>query len=170
MRRVRDRPDLDEPVYRFASTWSVAAPADRCWTLLESALDGRRLEWWPHVRLRRVPAPATGQDRAGLLHPGDEIVMRVRSPLGYALASRLTVTSVDRRAITAASTGDLEGEGSVRLSGDRDGTRIAWTWDVTPRRRWMLVAEPVLRPLFTCAHNVVMRGGERGLRRACENR
>ena len=170
MRRARDRPHLDEPVYRFASTWAVAAPADRCWDLLESALDGRRLDWWPQVRLRRMPVPATGHGRARLLHPGDEIVMRVRSPLGYALSSRLTVTSVDRRAITAASTGDLEGEGSVRLSGEGDGTRIAWTWNVTPRRPWMRVAGPVLRPLFTRAHDAVMRRGERGLRRACETR
>ena len=123
--------------------------------MLERALrPGRSL--WPGVS---VPDPPER------IEPGALLTFRVRSRLGYVLRMRLRITDVQSGIrIAAASTGDLEGHGSIELQpeGPSD-TLITIRWQVATRRPWMNRTARVLRPVFEAAHARVMRDGERGL-------
>ncbi|RKS89464.1 hypothetical protein DEU37_1778 [Microbacterium sp. AG790] len=144
--------------YAFTSHWLVPASADECWRLCERSLTTGVVAWWPAVRVEPQPHPPT---------PGDVVRLQVRSPWGYRLRVALTITAATPpRLLAAASTGDLAGRGSLRLTpeGGAAGarTRLTWVWEVALVRRWMRVASPVLRPAFAAAHAIVMRRGERG--------
>jgi hypothetical protein len=80
----------------------------------------------------------------------------------------LTLTDVGPRRIAATGSGDLAGTGTVEVRSDAASTALVIRWDVVTRRRWMNATAPVLRPAFAFAHALVMRAGERGLRRALE--
>jgi hypothetical protein len=144
--------------YSFRTRWIVPAAPERCWAELERTVTGASGSWWPGLRIVR-PAAA--------LRPGAALRIAVRSPLGYGLRCDLRVTDlVPGRSLTADSTGDLSGRGRIRVDPDAAGSRIRFEWDVSPRRAWMRALSPVLRPVFSAAHGLVMRAGERGLRRA----
>lgn len=112
--------------------------------------------WWPGVDVvSAADLPAAGADYG----------IRVRSPLGYHLRVRLRITEfTPPRGLAAASTGDLVGEGRVRLQPTPAGTVARIEWTVAVQRGWMRRAAPVLRPVFVLAHAVVMWRGERAAR------
>jgi len=145
---------MDAP-YAFESRWDVPAAPAQCWPLLERALQPGP-SWWPGVT---VPDPP---DR---IEPGALLTFRVRSRLGYVLRMRLRITEVRSGVrIAAASTGDLEGRGSIDVApGEAGRTLITIRWQVVTRRRWMNATARVLRPVFVAAHGRVMRDGERAL-------
>lgn len=155
--------------YRFTSRWNVPQSPDRCAELLAEALDaGGSLSWWRGVDIAREPdagAPPHPTRPHGAVVPGDRLIMRVRSPLGYRLTVHLTVTEADLpRLLVAAGTGDLRGRGSVEIDPADGGSQVTWRWQVTPARPWMRAIGIILRPAFAAAHAAVMRRGERGLR------
>jgi hypothetical protein len=148
-------------VFRFVSTWTTTLPPEKCWPLLERSLRDGRIVWWPQVELR------TGGEAAHRgIATGDPLRMRVRSPLGYRLDVLLRLTEVvPPHRLSAASTGDLEGEGSLDIRSTAGGAELVWTWTVAPRRPWMRATGRALRPVFSAAHTAVMHRGERGFRR-----
>lgn len=153
--------------YRFVSTWATHVPPERCWSILERSLRDGRIAWWPQVEIHGVGI--RGADGGGTVRvePDEPLRMRVRSPLGYALEVELRLTEVEApRRLAARSRGDLDGGGTLDIHRTEDGSDLVWTWTVTPRRRWMRVTGPLLRPAFAAAHTAVMRRGERGFRRA----
>lgn len=147
--------------YSFTTHWSVPASPERCWAALDDVVRGRAT-WWRRIRVECMTA-----DPGAAVSVGDGLELVVRSGIGYRLRLRLRVTAISPGvSITADSTGDLRGAGSVRLRRDGGGTRIVIRWDVVTTRRWMNAAAPVLRPVFTAAHDRVMARGERALRAA----
>ncbi|MCD1267436.1 hypothetical protein B5M43_001020 [Microbacterium sp. MEC084] len=143
--------------YSFRTTWRVDAAPQRVWRELERAIAGESDGWWPGFRVESPGAPA----------PGGVIGVVVRAPFGYRLRFSLRITDiVPARRLEAASGGDLDGRGSVEVGPRGGGSEIRFAWDVAVRRRWMRVTGSVLRPVFALAHGMVMRAGERGLRRA----
>src|SRR6187402_3474933 len=102
--------------YSFVSRWQVPAPPQRCWTEIERTLrPGAGPTCWRGVEVAQAPAR---------LAVGESLELSVRSPLGYRLHPRLTITDLmPGRAIEVASTGDLSGTGRVDLAGDSGGTR-----------------------------------------------
>lgn len=148
--------------YSFRTRWRIEAPADRCWREIVAVATGGSGAWW---RRLRVTEPTSR------LEPGARIAAVVRAPFGYALRFALRITAVEAgHAVDADSRGDLHGRGRVEVHERGAGSEIRFAWDVTVRRRWMAVASPLLRPVFAAGHAVVMRAGERGLRRALEGR
>jgi hypothetical protein len=147
-----------DAAYAFESRWDVPAPPERCWLMLERALRPEG-SWWPGVSVPDPPAR---------LSPGEPLTFRVRSPVGYVLRMRLRLTEVQPGIrIAAASTGDLDGTGSIEVARTTtDGSRVTIRWEVRTRRRWMNVTARVLRPVFVAAHDRVMRTGEKALRTA----
>ncbi|WP_203138379.1 hypothetical protein [Microbacterium sp. JZ31] len=144
--------------YSFESRWAVPAPPGRCWREIERTVTGASGAWWPGVRVER-PASA--------LTPGASVVLAVRAPLGYRLRCTLRITAIESdSSLDADSSGDLVGHGAIRIRPTGDGSAIEIRWDVTVQRAWMRMLSPVLRPVFAAAHGMVMRMGERGLRRA----
>jgi hypothetical protein len=145
--------------YAFTSRWRIPATPEACWTVTERMLRPGGASWWPGVRVAEAPIA---------LAPGEELTLVVQTPLGYRLRIRLTLGEVSRpHRLVARSAGDLAGEGAVTLAAvGAAGTIVDVRWEVATHRRWMNATAPVLRPAFVLAHAVVMRAGERGLRRA----
>lgn len=149
---------MREHRYVFESCWSVPASPQRCWAAIERMLTPGGASWWPGISVSEFP---------GRLAAGEELALAVRSPFGYRLRVRLRLDDVvPVRRATAASTGDLVGTGLVEVDADGAGSRIVVRWDVQTRTPWMNRSAGVLRPVFVLAHSLVMRAGERGLRRA----
>lgn len=143
--------------YSFRTRWIVEASPERCWREVAAVATGRSGGWW---RSLRVTVPAER------VEPGAELHAHVRAPFGYALRFALRVTAVGPgRTLDAVSLGDLEGRGRVEVHALGSGSELRFEWDVTARRPWMITAGPVLRPVFALGHRIVMRAGERGLRR-----
>jgi len=144
-------------VYSFRTIWRVDASPEHVWAEIERVMAGESAGWWPAFRVER-PAP---------LERGAALGVVVRAPFGYRLRIVLTLTDVEpRRSIAARSAGDLEGGGGIEITPEGGGSAMRFVWDVAVRKRWMRVASPILRPVFALAHGLVMRAGERGLRRA----
>jgi hypothetical protein len=84
--------------------------------------------------------------------------------LGYSLSFVADVVrSEPPRVGEARVSGQLDGTGRWELGEDAGGTRLTWTWQVTPRVRWLRLLSPLARPLFSWAHADLMRRGRRGL-------
>lgn len=143
-------------MYAFRTTWRVDAPPDRVWAAVEDAAAGRS-RWWQAFRIEDPAA----------LESGARIEAVVRAPVGYRLRIGLTIADVvPGRLITARSSGDLLGDGRLEIAPRGSGSVLRFHWDVAIRKPWMRAASPILRPVFRAAHALVMRAGERGLRRA----
>lgn len=145
--------------YVLTSRWRIPATPEECWAATERMLRPGGRSWWPGVRVPAAPAR---------LAAGEELALVVRSPIGYRLRIRVTLTeALPARRLAARSTGDLAGTGSVDLVAvDAARTILRIRWEVATRRAWMNATAFLLRPAFVLAHAVVMRAGERGMRRA----
>lgn len=149
--------------YSFASTWSIDASVDACAAafaeMFTSSDERPSKAWWPGVRVERAPVH---------IAVGEQVLLSVRSPLGYRLRVDLTVTAWQPgRAIAARSVGDLSGHGSITLRARAaDAASVTILWNVETERTWMTKTSFLLRPAFSAAHGWVMRAGARGLREA----
>ncbi|MFI6209736.1 SRPBCC family protein [Streptomyces sp. NPDC051041] len=147
---------MDWTHYRFRSLWTLPAPPDAVYDVLQRPEDYPR--WWPQVREVTRLDDTTG-------------AVRIRSFLPY----DMTFTARGTRRDPVA--GVLE----IALSGDIEGSA---RWTVTPRGTGSLarydqvvdVAKPLLRrfavpgrPLFRANHRLMMRAGRRGLARHLEH-
>ncbi len=136
----------------------MTAPIESVW---EAIFHSERWpEWWQ------------GLERVDELVPGDTnrvgCVRRFswKGRLPYRLVVDLRVIRVEPPvALESVANGELEGRGLWSLTRSAQGTTIRYDWNVRTTKRWMNLAAPMARPLFTWNHNVVMRGGEEGLRR-----
>lgn len=133
-----------------------------CWGFLTSP--GQRwLDWWPRLHSIAV-------DRAnGLVGSSARCVWR--SPFGYRLRMDLQLVDViPEKQVDLSVRGDVDGTAVVQFTRAGSDTRIDVEWRVATTLPWMNLAAPVLRPVFTWGHRVVMRGGEEGLNRILATR
>ncbi|WP_216844077.1 hypothetical protein [Phytoactinopolyspora alkaliphila] len=135
--------------------WRVRAPLDVCWGFLTSP--GQRwLDWWPWLESIDV------RRSDGLVGSTAHCVWK--SPVGFRLSMTVRLNDADpSRRVDLVVTGDVAGTAVVRFCEAGDGTRIDVAWQVTTERAWMNVTGPLLWPVFTWGHRVVMNAGERGL-------
>lgn len=98
-------------MFELESVWHPSAPVARVWPVLA---DPRFTwpDWWPGLTAA-ASGPVVGPD--GLAAPGTWARLRVRSPLGYALAFRLDLVEV-----TPPSDG-ATGRARLNVSGDLTG-------------------------------------------------
>jgi hypothetical protein len=140
--------------YAFVTRWSVDASPERCWVELRRMLLSDSAGWWPGLEV---------VERPRRIAVGEELTLAVRSPLGYRLRVRLTITRVEHGTrIGAESAGDLRGAGRVEVEPDGERATVTFHWNVSTEKAWMNATAPVLRPLFERAHRHVMAVGERG--------
>ncbi|MCC9306438.1 SRPBCC family protein [Kitasatospora sp. RB6PN24] len=144
---------MDSNRYRLVSVWQLPAPRHGVYQALRDVPEYPL--WWPQVReVRRL------DDRTGRL--------RIRSALPY----QLLVTVRERRQDEAAGVLEAELAGDLvgwsRWTVDPDGpaaSRAVFEQEVRPGKplmRWLALPG---RPLFLANHALMMRAGERGLRR-----
>ncbi|MBA3743023.1 SRPBCC family protein [Sporichthya sp.] len=139
--------------YVFRSHWLVPAPVPIVFDAL-AKLD-EYPHWWRQVRSTRAIDEQTCE-------------IEVRSSLPYSLFMTAHHSRRDPEAgvLEARLTGDLEGHSRWTLapSPDGTGTSLHFGEEVEVRRR-LLRTLSFARPAFRVNHAVMMRAGERGLRR-----
>ncbi|WP_394942260.1 hypothetical protein [Psychromicrobium sp. YIM B11713] len=152
-----------ERPYDFQTLWRLPASKERCW---QELLERRSWQhWWPAlsgVSIKSRP-----------LLEGEELELKVRSPLGYQLRLQLRILRVTpQRFLAVTATGDLEGRGEAIFQDD-PGTQDPGTpqsstlqinWLVRTTKPWMNFFAPVLAPLYRWAHRRVLQDGERRFR------
>lgn len=138
--------------YRFRSEWEFDAPRSRVFEVLRKGESYER--WWPQVK------------RSARLSDGSyELV--ARSFLPYELRMVLTESVIDEGAgvLEANLDGDLEGFSRWTLRERENKTIATFEEEVVTHKRLLNLLAPVARPVLRYNHTVMMRHGERGLRR-----
>ena len=161
-------------LYILPSCWLLDAGPEEIWAVVASS-DMSWPRWWPGCTLEDLSTSSGGPVPAAAEGPGGDALLlsatarlQFRAALGYRLAITVRPTRAEfPEIIEFDAGGDLAGCGRIRLEpGPREGlTRMLIDWRVTPTRRWMRLLTPVARPAFTAAHGLLMRRGEKGLRR-----
>ena len=135
--------------YVFHSEWRLAAAPDVVYSTL------RDLEnypsWWSQVRAVQQMSEAVGEVRCRSLLPYDLVFVVTRE-----------IEDPVARVLQARQTGDLEG--TTRWVIRPDGTAV-FDEDVVVRKPLLRAAGRIARPLMRFNHHLMMREGERGLRR-----
>jgi hypothetical protein len=138
--------------YVFHSEWQLPAAPDEVYAALRDVASYP--QWWPQVRSVRQLDETRGELRCRSLLPYDlvfEIDREVEDPGARVLAAR--------------QTGDLEGTSRWTIAAAADGTVAAFDEDVVVRKALVRRAGLIARPVLRFNHDLMMRDGERGLRR-----
>jgi hypothetical protein len=138
--------------YRFSNVWPGRADAGE---VLKALVDvGSYPSWWTDVReVRQVDE--------------DSGYARCRAVLPYALNLRLRRVEEDPEngRLRGDIGGDLVGGVGAVVSGHGEWTVVRISQEVTLAKEPLSWFEPLLRPVLRANHAVMMRRGQRGLRR-----
>jgi hypothetical protein len=138
--------------YVFHSEWHLPAPPDAVYAALRDVASYPT--WWPQVRGVRQLDETRGK-------------LRCRSLLPYDLVFEIDrdVEDPDARVLAARQTGDLEGTSRWTIAAADSGSVAAFDEDVVVRKALVRRAGLIARPVLRFNHDLMMRDGERGLRR-----
>ena len=140
------------PPYRFRTVWRLDHPA---LTVFDALADVEHYpQWWPQVRRGRRIDATSGE-------------LTCRSLLPYDLTFVLHRAVEDRNALIlrARMAGDLSGTSQWTVRAVNGGCEAVFDEDVTVGRGALRVAGRLARPALVLNHDLMMRAGERGLRR-----
>ncbi|WP_035841907.1 SRPBCC family protein [Kitasatospora azatica] len=144
-------PDFNH--YHLVSSWRLPAPPAAVYHALREVEEYPR--WWPQVRQVERLDDSSGR-------------VRIRSVLPYELVLIARERRQDEAAgvLEAELTGDLAGWSRWTVSPDGPGaSRAVFEEEVRPGKPLMRRLALPGRPLFLVNHALMMRAGERGLRR-----
>ena len=138
--------------YVFHSTWHIAASPEEVYDALRDVASYPT--WWPQVRSIRQLDETSGE-------------LSCRSLLPYELTFVVRREIEDRaaRILQAHQTGDLEGTSRWTVTANGAGSVAAFDEDVVVRNALVRRAGLIARPILRVNHDLMMREGERGLRR-----
>lgn len=71
--------------------------------------------------------------------------------------------------IEGEASGELDGAGRWTIRDEDGQTYIRYDWIVRVTKPWMKVFAPILRPVFTWNHHIVMGWGLDGIKRELEH-
>lgn len=143
--------------YRFHSVWHVdARPADVYEVLSDIA---NYPVWWPEVREATKIDDETGEIRCRSFLPFD-LVVQVRHSIRNQQAGLLRATL----------SGDLEGYASWEMTGRDGGTDLVFDQEVVVNKALLRRLVLIARPFFHGNHDLMMRGGLKGLKQVLEAR
>lgn len=144
--------------YEFVTVWRIDAPREMVWDAIYHSECWP--DWWPGaesvIELEKGNCGGIGNLR--------------RYCWKGALPYRLTFDIRTRflkegERIEGIAAGDVEGSGLWSFSGRDDKTIVRYEWRVRTTKRWMILLEPVARPLFRWNHDKIMAWGASGLAR-----
>jgi hypothetical protein len=141
--------------YVFRSEWQLAVSADAVYSALRDVAGYPA--WWPQVRSVRQLDDETGEVRCRSLLPYDLV-----------FAIRRDVEDPAALVLRAHQTGDLEGWSQWSITAAAGGAIVVFDEDVVVRKPLVRRAGLLARPALRFNHAVMMRDGERGLRRHLE--
>ncbi|WP_437773469.1 hypothetical protein [Arthrobacter sp. KNU40] len=156
-------------LFDLSSTWHFAAAPEAVWAIIAD-VDMSWPKWWPDCSfaaplVRTEPDSNSQED----ILKATTSYLNFKASLGYTLTISIHPTKVVTPSeIEFDAGGHLEGTGKVTLTPETNGTktRMDIEWKVRPTKHWMNLLTPIAAPAFTAAHTLMMRRGEKGLRRA----
>ena len=144
--------------FELVTCWHLPASPEAIWAQLTHPEDWP--QWWRGVV---AVLPLECGDAAGL---GACYRMSWRGALPYRVEFEMRTVRIERpRLIEGVARGGLEGVGRWTLEPYGAVTAVRYDWRVEAARPWMRALAPILRPLFTWNHGVIMRWGCEGLTR-----
>ena len=143
--------------YRFRNVWHVhACPADVYAVLSDIANYPR---WWPEVRKATKIDDESGELRCRSFLPFD-LVVQVKHSIRNQQAGLLRATL----------SGDLEGYASWEIIGRDGGTDLVFDQEVVVNKALLRRLVLIAKPFFRGNHDVMMRGGLKGLKQVLEEK
>ncbi|WP_434440814.1 SRPBCC family protein [Lentzea sp. E54] len=141
--------------YHFRSVWHVdASPADVYEVLSDIA---NYPLWWNEVRKATKIDDETGELRCRSFLPFD-LVVQVKHSIRNQQAGLLRATL----------SGDLEGYASWEITGRDGGTDLMFDQEVVVNKALLRRLVLIAKPFFRGNHDLMMRGGFKGLKQALE--
>lgn len=158
--------------FDLSSTWHLPATPEEVWAIIAD-INMSWPNWWPHCSfagplVRTEPASNSQED----ILKATTARLNFKASLGYTLTISIHPTDVVApREIDFNAGGHLKGTGRVVLTPAKQGeaTCMDIEWRVHPTLRWMNLLTPIAAPIFTAAHTLMMKQGEKGLVRALAN-
>jgi hypothetical protein len=138
--------------YVFRSEWRLPAPAERVYEVLADV--ETYPAWWPQVRRARRIDEVSG-----------ELTCRSLLPYDVVFVMRREVQDADALVLRGRMEGDLNGTSQWTVSADGAGSTAVFDEDVTVGSGLLHAAGRLFRPALRFNHDLMMRAGERGLRR-----
>ncbi|MFC3894738.1 SRPBCC family protein [Lentzea rhizosphaerae] len=141
--------------YRFRSVWHVDAPPCAVYEVLSDIANYP--VWWPEVRAATKIDDESGELRCRSFLPFD-LVVQVKHSIRNQQAGLLRATL----------TGDLEGFASWEIIGKDGGTDLLFDQEVVVNKALLRRLVLIARPFFRGNHDLMMRGGLKGLKQQLE--
>ncbi len=142
----------DGPEYVFRSQWRVGASPDEVYTTLQDVAGYP--SWWPQVVGARWLDDDSGEVRCRSLLPYD-----------LSFVVHREVEDPVQRVLRARMSGDLAGMSQWTITPDGDGSVAVFDEEVDVHKRLVRAAGRFARPALRFNHDLMMRAGEKGLRR-----
>ena len=138
--------------YLFESRWRLDATPAAVYEALREV--EQYPQWWPQVvGVRRIDE-VSGELRCRSLLPYDLVFVVHRE-----------VEDASSGLLRARLDGDLSGTSQWTVRGDGDGAVAVFEESVEVRKRMVRAAGRLVRPALRFNHDLMMRAGEKGLRR-----
>jgi hypothetical protein len=143
--------------YRFRSVWHVCASPAAVYDVLSDIANYPM--WWPEVR------SATKIDE-------ESGILRCRSFLPFDLVVQVRHSIANQQAglLRAQLSGDLEGFASWEIIGRDGGTDLVFDQEVVVNKALLRRLVLIAKPFFRGNHDLMMRGGLKGLKQVLAER
>jgi hypothetical protein len=143
--------------YRFRNVWHICAPPAVVYDVLSDIANYPL--WWPEVR-----SATKIDDESG--------VLRCRSFLPFDLVVQVRHSIANQQAglLRAQLSGDLEGFASWEIIGRDGGTELLFDQEVVVNKALLRRLVLLARPFFRGNHDLMMRGGLKGLKQVLAER
>lgn len=144
--------------YEFVSVWTIGAPLEVVWATIKDSKAWPT--WWRGVVsvVELKPGDANG---VGAIHRSTW-----KSALPYKLEFDSEIIRIEElKLIEARAFGELDGLGLWQFAPTDSGVCVQYDWHVQTTKAWMNLIAPLARPLFKWNHDVIMRWGEKGLKK-----
>ncbi len=144
--------------YHFVTRWSVAAPPEEVYRILEDVCDLAR--WWPSVYLD-VKVLEKGQP-GGV---GKAVELFTKGWLPYTLRWTFRVTRAEfPHGLALEAFGDFVGRGVWTFTPTTTGTEAVYDWKLEVEKPLLKQFSWLLKPIFSQNHLWAMRKGLESLR------
>ncbi|MGW6936101.1 SRPBCC family protein [Lentzea sp. NPDC054927] len=141
--------------YRFRSVWHVDACPDDVYEVLSDIANYPL--WWHEIRKATKIDDETGELRCRSFLPFD-LVVQVKHSIRNQQAGLLRATL----------SGDLEGYASWEITGRDGGTDLMFDQEVVVNKALLRRLVLIAKPFFRGNHDLMMRGGFKGLKQVLE--
>ena len=142
--------------YDFVTIWHIPAPIEAVWDAIYYSEHWP--EWWRGLESGIELEQGDGEGIGNLRR------YSWKGVLPYRLTFDIRTVRIENQTlIEGIASGDLEGTGIWKFTGNVDMTAVCYEWRVQTMKPWMNIMVPLTRPLFRWNHDRVMAWGKEGL-------